>query len=63
MQVTERLSFGPGADLAGVLWPALMLQAAALGIFLVGQVFLVYTVAKAASAPQPVKLPVIITNP
>ncbi|HEY8416397.1 MAG TPA: cbb3-type cytochrome c oxidase subunit I [Limnochordales bacterium] len=62
-QVTQRLAFGPGADLASVLWPALMLQGAALGIFLVGQVFLVYTVAKAASAPQPVKLPVIITNP
>lgn len=63
MQLTERLTFGFGADLAGVLWPALILQGVALAILLFGQIFLVYTVAKAASAPQPVKLPVIITNP
>lgn len=61
LQVSARTAFG--ADLAGVLWPALMLQGAALALFLAGQVFLVYTVARAASAPQPVKLPVIITNP
>ena len=62
-QVLARAIYGSGANMAAALWPALMLQAAALGLLLAAQVFLVYTVAKAASAPQPYKLPVILVDP
>ena len=62
-QVMERAAYGTGANMAAALGPSLMVQAAGLGLLLVAQVLLVYTVAKAASVPQPVKLPVIITNP
>ncbi|OUM98860.1 MAG: hypothetical protein BAA04_10860 [Firmicutes bacterium ZCTH02-B6] len=62
-QVVERATYGSSANMAAAVWPGLMLQAAGLGVLLVAQLFLVYTVAKAANAPQPYKLPVILTNP
>lgn len=63
LQVLARLSSGPAVDLAHAAGPGLPVQAAGIGVLLVGQAFLAVTVVRAALARQPIKLPVIITNP
>lgn len=45
------------------LQPALLMQAAGMALLLGSQLLLAYTVWRAASAPQPVDLPVVLTNP
>lgn len=63
LQVMARLASGARADLAAAVVPGLLVQAAGLGLLLFGQLFLIATVARAAAVREPVKLPVIVTNP
>ncbi len=63
LQVLARNASGFGSDWAAAAAPGLVLQAAGLGLLLAAQLLLVITVVRAATARQPVKLPVIVTNP
>lgn len=63
LQVLARNASGFGSDWAAAAAPGLVLQAAGLGLLLAAQLLLVVTVVRAATARQPVKLPVIVTNP
>lgn len=63
MQVNARLVHGAFANMALPLQPLLLMQAAGLGLVLVGQLFLAYTIWRAASVPQRVELPVVLTKP
>lgn len=63
MQVNARLLSGAFADTVTLLHPTLLIQAGGLALLLVGQLLLAYTLWRAASARQPVKLPVVLTNP
>ena len=48
LQILARNTSGPGADLAVAAGPGLLIQAAGMGLFLVGQAFLAVTVVRAA---------------
>lgn len=63
LQVAARSVSGVAADLAAAAVPGLLMQAAGLAVFLAAQVLLTLIVARAAVARQPIKLPVIVTNP
>lgn len=63
LQVAARNAAGAAADLASAAGPGLVMQAAGLALFLAAQALLAIIVARAALARQPIKLPVIVTNP
>lgn len=63
LQAAARAAAGVGMGFAAALNPGIVLQAIGIGLLLAGQVLLVWTVARAAAVREPVKLPVIVTNP
>lgn len=63
LQLGARLADGAFADMVSPLQPALLMQAGGMACLLGGQLLMALTVWKAASAPQPVDLPVVLTKP
>lgn len=63
LQLDARAAHGAFANMAAPLQPALLMQAGGMALLLGAQLLLAYNVVRAASARQPIHLPVVLTNP